>query len=135
MQVFAGMVWGLDEDRILTVSIVTEYGSLQDELHIHIQDEKEAFSTLDSFLHSWGIKQLYLEELSGLDRVKRRVDGPLSIESSRWKRKVGACVRLQSRLPELSIKINRVNSSAENYTRCSVCGEPLIRKVCLKHHC
>ena len=129
VSISAGIVWGLDEDRILTATIVTSNGSLQDDFHIHVDDEKAAFTRLKSFLASWGIKQIFLENLSTLDCVKSRIDGPLSIESSAWKNKMRACAKLRSRLKELGVKIKVVNSTVENYTRCASCGELLTRDL------
>lgn len=132
MVLLAGMVWGLDEDRILTATIVTNGGSFQDDFHIHVDNEKNAFTSLESFLGSWRIEQIIVEDLSGLADVKSRIDGPLSIESSAWKRKMKACAKLQSRLRELGIKIKVVNSTVENYTRCSSCGETFTRDLRLR---
>jgi hypothetical protein len=128
-----GIVWGLDENRILTVAVTSDDGSLLDEFHVHVEDEKEAFSSLRSFLRSWGIKQVSLEDLSTLERVKSRVDGPLSIESSAWKRKMQSSVKLQSQLQDLGVKIEGVNSTVENYTRCFNCGERLTPKFGRSH--
>jgi len=131
--IFAGIVWGLDEDRVLTVAVASGDGALLDEFHVHVADEKEAFSSVKSFLRSWGIKQVNLEDLSTLERVKSRVDGPLSIESSAWKRKMEACVKLQSRLQDLGVKIKAVNSTVENYTRCFSYRERLTREFRRPH--
>lgn len=125
MVLLAGIVWGLDEDRILTATIVKNDGSPQDDFHIHLDDEKNAFTSLNSFLGSLRIKQIILEDLSSLEGVKSRLDGPLSIQSSAWKRKMKACAKLQPRLRELGIKIKVVNSTVENYTHCFNCGDPL----------
>ena len=130
----AGIVWGIDESRILTATVVTSGGSLLDDFHIHVDDERDAFAKLKSFLSSWRIKEISLENLSALQRVKSHIDGPLSVESSAWEKKMAACAKLQSRLKELGVKIKLVNSCVEDYTRCFSCGEPLTRDIHKREH-
>jgi len=105
---FAGIVWGLEEEDILTAGVVTDGGLLLDELHITIEDEKVCFRNVKSFLGRWRIKQVHVEDLSDLQEMKSRVDGPLSIESYAWKRKMETCVSILERVRELGIEIKFV---------------------------
>lgn len=122
-----GILWGLNEDYVLTAAVITSERIVQDAFHIYVDDELElAFEGLRAFLRRWGVKQLYVEDLSGLEDIKRRVDGPRSIQSSAWKRKIKACAKFQSRLPGLRLKMTLLNSTVEAYSQCK-CGWKLFR--------
>lgn len=127
-----GMVWGLDEDRLLTVTAFARDGGAA-EFHVHMEDEAEALDRLKYFIKRTGVKRLVVEDLSGLEDVKSRLDGPLSVESPAWRRKMEACNRLQPKLQQLGIDIMKAKSTTETYTRCPHCGELLTRDLRLKH--
>jgi hypothetical protein len=123
-----GLVWGVEEDRLLTVGIVTVEGRILDEFHIHIDEDQEiAIERLRTFLRRWAVSQLYVEDLLGLQDVKSRLDGPLSIKSAAWKRKLKACLRFRPRLQQLGLKIIILSPSVQDYSRCCICGETLTR--------
>ena len=112
-----GLVWGVEDDRLLTVSIVTAEGSVLDEFHIHVdEDQRLALEKLRTFLRSWAVSQLYVEDLMGLQDVKSRFDGPLSIKSAAWKRKVKACLKFRPSLQQLGVKIIIMRTSVRDYT-------------------
>jgi hypothetical protein len=135
---FAGLSWGLDEDRIFTLVIGQENSDeerLPDstELHVHVKDEEKAFRRLKAFLNAWEVKQLMVEELSGVQSIKDRLDGPIAAESSAWKTKLEASARLQQKLDDLGVDITVVGSTPDTYMRCAHCGELLSRDVRMGH--
>ena len=134
----AGLSWGLDEDRIFSLAIGQENSGeehLPDstELHVHVKDEEKAFRRLKAFLNAWGAKQLMVEELSDVQDIKDRLDGPIAAESSAWKTKLEASARLQQKLDELGVDIIVVRSTPDTYMRCAHCGELLSRDVRMGH--
>jgi len=134
----AGLSWGLDEDRIFTLVIGQETNGEErllelTELHVHIKDENKASRRLKAFLDAWGVKQLMVEELSDVQSIKDRLDGPIAAESSAWKTKLQASARLQQKLDDLGVNITVVRSTPDTYTRCAHCGELLSRDVKMGH--
>jgi len=138
MSAVAGLSWGLAEDRIFTLAIGQENSGeehLPDstELHVHVKDEEKAFRRLKAFLNAWEVKQLMVEELSDVQDIKDRLDGPIAAESSAWKTKLEASARLQQKLDELGVDITVVGSTPDTYMRCAHCGELLSRDVRMGH--
>jgi len=129
-----GLVWELEEDRLLTVALVTVEGTILDKFHIDIDDDQElALERLRTFLRRWAVSQLYVEDLFGLQDVKSRLDGSLSIKSAAWKRKFNAGTKFRSKLQRLGLKIILVNPNVQDYTRCYICGETITRTLYLRH--
>lgn len=132
------IAWGLGENHLLTYTVLSLGGEILADGYFPLPKRREDLNhylntvaaELRRVIEENGVAEIIVEDLNGLDNVKAEIDGPLSVTTSAWRRKMELTKQLaQPLLLELGklAPTQLVSPRKENYTRCASCGGALTR--------